>query len=423
MAKKNLIDVYCFGQEIGRLGLSKDTEQVIFQYNEQFLDSGIYKNLFPPTKIIRRIKLPQKFRKYDNDLFRGLPPQIADSLPDMFGNLIFKKWLAGKNIHQINVLEQLAYVANRGMGALEYRPSKKLPANKDINLEEIIAILQEVILQKKETKEKKLTKQALLNIFKMGTSAGGARPKILVSEHKKTKEVIPGDLEYSADFHHYLVKFSDTTINYPREVIEYCYYLIAIQLDIRMMPSQLMNGKYFATQRFDRVDGKKKHVLTATGITGWNFKESLHSSYENLFQLCLFLKLPHKEIEELYRRMVFNIVFHNTDDHLKNHSFVYDELKDRWHLSPAYDLTYSLNPLLNFKETNRALSVNGKRQHISLDDLLTIADAYTIKNPRGIIRQTQDAIKIWEETAYKMKIPSNVITAIIRNFHIFDLGS
>ena len=158
------------------------------------------------------------------------------------------------------------------------------------------------------------------------------------------------------------------------------------------MPSHLKDNKHFATERFDRQNGEKLHVLTATGLTGWDFKNTTNSSYENLFKLCSFLKIPHAQTEELFKRMVFNVIFQNTDDHLKNHSFIYNKEKDSWSLAPAYDITYSLNPLIDYKKTKRALSINGKRSDISLTDLLKVADAFTIKNPKGIIRNIEALI-------------------------------
>lgn len=153
-----------------------------------------------------------------------------------------------------------------------------------------------------------------------------------------------------------------------------------------MMDSKLIDEKHFATLRFDRQDGEKKHVLTASGMTGWDYRSSNESSYENLFKLCSFLKIPHSQIEELFKRMVFNIVYKNTDDHLKNHSFIYNKQNDNWSLAPAYDITFALNPLLNFKNVKRALSINGKRSDISLKDVYKLAEDYTIKNPEGVVR-------------------------------------
>lgn len=413
MAKNEIIDVLCFGQEVGRVGWDENEKRSFFQYYPDYLKGDL--NLFPKTGILRRGPLTQIFRQYNNEAFRGLPPQIADSLPDLFGNIVFKTWLEANNkaFEKISPIEQLAYVANRGMGALEYRPSKELPSNVTIDIAEIVEVLQKVVLNKKATKASKLNNAALLNIFKIGSSAGGARPKILISEHKETGEVIPGDLECSDAYLHYLVKLDlDEEMAYSRERLEYSYYLTATQLGIEMMPSKLIDNQHFATQRFDRKNGRKIHTLTATGLTGWDFKNPIVSSYENVFELALFLKIPHKEIEKLYKRMVFNVVFCNSDDHLKNHSFVYNEIENTWHLSPAYDITYSLNPLLNYRRNSRALSINGKRTEINLEDLLQIAGTFTIGNPKGIITEIQNGIDIWLQNASNLKLPSKVISEI-----------
>lgn len=419
MAKNDIISVFCFGQEIGRIGLDENQHRSSFQYNPEFLKSNLYTNLFPQTGILKRVPQVQLFNQFNSETFRGVPPMIADSLPDVFGNIIFKKWLesSDQQFNQISVIEQLAYVADRGMGALEYRPSKELPQSSSIDLTEIILVLKEVLHTKEELHESRLNHEALLNIFKIGSSAGGARPKILISENRETREIIPGDLNHSADYTHYLVKLNlEDELGYNREVIEYSYYLTATHLGITMMPSKLIEQKHFATQRYDRLNGLKKHILTASGLTGWDFQRPNDSSYENLFELALFLKVPHREIEELFKRMVFNIIFCNTDDHLKNHSFVYDEVADKWNISPAYDLTYSLNPLMNYTRTSRALSVNGKRIDISLKDVLTIAETYTIKNARNVVIELQNSIEFWNLRANELEIPTNIIDRINKDF-------
>lgn len=414
-----IISVFCFGQEIGRLGFDEHQQKSSFQFNPDFLQSDRFVHLFPATGIFKRTSKVQVFNQYNTETFRGLPPFIADSLPDVFGNIIFKQWLeaGSKEFNQISVLEQLTYVADRGMGALEYRPSKKLPTTGLLDLTEIIAVLKAVLQVKDGQHESALNHEALLNIFKIGSSAGGARPKILISEHKSTGEIIPGDLNYSSPFNHYLVKLHlDDELGYSREVVEFCYYLTAVHLGITMMPSKLIEHKHFATLRFDRREGKKIHVLTATGLTGWDYRSPKDSSYENLFELALFLKVPHCEIDELFKRMVFNVIFSNTDDHLKNHSFVYDEEQDKWHIAPAYDLTYSLNPLMNYTRTSRALSINGKRVDLLLKDVLSIADSFTIKNPKKVIQEVQEGLAYWYNQATELKIPSKIIESIQRDF-------
>lgn len=420
MSKNKIISLYIFEEELGKIGYDEDQKKSFFQYNPAFLNSGSYKNLFP--LIIKRTEQVQVFSKFNNESFRGLPPAIADSLPDMFGNIIFKTWLESKqkSFEKISILEQLTYVSNRGMGALEYRPGKNIASQNSINIDEITAVLKQVLENKMDVAEQKLNSTALLNVFKIGTSAGGARPKILISEHKETGKIIPGDLEYSDEYNHYLVKLHlDDEAGYNREVIEYCYYLTALDANISMMPSKLIDGQHFATLRYDRQQGRKKHILTASGMSGWDFHDPEKSSYENLFDLALFLKLPYKEIDELFRRMIFNLVFSNMDDHLKNHSFIYNETEDKWNLAPAYDLTYSLNPLINFKRHSRALSVNQKRIGIELADIMTIAEKYTIKNLKGVIEQIQNTIGRWEVHAQELKIPKGITSAIQKDFTRF----
>ncbi len=406
MQSRQVIGVHLFGIELGRIGYDVDKAVASFQYSPSFLESNQLKEVFPYTGHIRRIPQVQVFRQFSSGAFRGLPPQFADSLPDLFGSMIFKTWLDARGERDISVIEQLAYVADRGMGALSYAPAQDLPTTATIDLDEIIEILRAVMDNKKSTTQKKLSTAALVNIFKIGSSAGGARPKVLISEHKRTGEVLPGDLESSEDYHHYLVKLAMDTETFPREIIEYAYHLVATEtLGIDMMGSKLIDNKHFATLRYDRQEGEKQHVLTASGLTGWDFQDPATSSYENLFRLCSFLKIPQAEMEALYRRMVFNVIFRNTDDHMKNHAFVYSRNEDRWHLAPAYDLTYALNPLMDFRRANRALSINGKRSEINQADLVTIAEAFTIKNATGIIQEVSEAIPVLAHHLSELEVP------------------
>ena len=420
MAKNNIIDVLMFGMELGKLGYDLDKKAAYFQYNPEFLDANKYTNIFP--YIFKRIKPVQVFKQFHSETFKGLPPMIADSLPDLFGNIIFKEWFDAQNksFKKISPLEQLTYVSNRGMGALEYKPSKEIPKSTTINIEEMVEVLKKVLDLKKETSEKEFSDLALLNIFKIGTSAGGARPKILISQHKETGSIIPGDIEYANHYNHYLVKLyiEEQENNYNKEKIEYIYAKLALDAGIKMMPSKLIENKHFATLRYDRQNGEKQHVLTASGLTAWDFKKTDNSTYENLFKLALDLRVPYKDIQELFRRMIFNVVFANIDDHLKNHSFMYNKEEDNWSLAPAYDITYPLNINLNFTNTARALAINNKRNNINLEDVLTIAETYAIKNPKGIIKEIQGIIPKWKEYATQYDTPIRVIKAIQKDFTI-----
>ncbi len=417
MAKNNLINVFCFNREIGRIGMDIEAKKCYFQYHPEFIQSGDMKHLFP--LIFKRIPQTQVFTQFNNNTFRGLPPMIADSLPDAFGNTIYNTWMTSKNssIYKISSLEQLAYVANRGLGALEYHPIQSLPKNTEIHIDEIVEILKLVLAQKNATKALHLSTKSLLNIFKIGSSAGGARPKILISENTSTGKIHSGDIITSQEYNHYLVKLNlDDDKKHPKELIEYLYYQTAIECGIHMMPSKLIEDKHFATLRFDRQKGKKIHTLTASGISGWDFQNPDVSSYENLFELALFLKLSFKDMQELFRRMVFNVVFCNHDDHLKNHSFMYDEMTDRWKLAPAYDLTYSLNPELQYSKVARALSINGKRHAITIGDILKIADQFTIKQPKKIIEEVQSAIAMWHNFGRDLNIPKKLMQQMDKGF-------
>ncbi|PQJ78970.1 type II toxin-antitoxin system HipA family toxin [Polaribacter porphyrae] len=417
MAKNNIIKVTLFGLEIGKVGYDIDKRTSYFQYNPKFLESNQYTNIFP--YIFKRVKPIQIFTEFEGETFRGLPPMIADSLPDMFGNIIFKEWFEAKNkeFRKITPLEQLTYVSNRGMGALEYFPIAEIPKTTRIDIEEIVEVLNKVLDLKNETSAETLNDAALLNIFKIGTSAGGARPKILISEHKETGNIIPGDIEYSNNYNHYLVKLCiNEDWGYNKEKIEYAYYLLAKEVGIQMMPSKLIEDKHFATLRYDRQKGEKQHVLTVSGLTGWDFKKPDNASYENVFKVALDLKVPYRDLQELFRRMIFNIVFANIDDHLKNHSFIYNKETDLWNLAPAYDLTYPLNINLTFSNVTRALSINNKRNNINLQDLLTIAEEFAIKNPKGIVKEIQKATLKWEEIATKLEISKKVTETIKKEF-------
>lgn len=420
MAKNQIISINFQGIEIGKIGYDENQRKSSFQYNPDFLENNIYKKIFP--YVIRRTPNVQVFSEFEGETFRGLPPMIADSLPDFFGNIVFKEWLEAtqKEMNAITPLEQLTYVGKRGMGAIEFSPAKEIRSNQTINVDEITEVVKKVLDLKTSTEEKGLSDIALLNIFKIGTSAGGARPKILVSENKSTGHLIPGDLETSEEYNHYLIKLSiDEDQGYSKEKIEYIYYQIATSIGIEMMPSKLIEDKHFATLRFDRQNGQKQHILTASGMTGWDFKKPENSSYENLFKLAFDLKLSHKNIQQLFKRMSFNLVFSNIDDHLKNFSFIYDTEKDRWNLAPAYDLTYPLDALKNYLRISRAMSINGKRTEINRADLLKIADLFTIKDANGIIDEVVQSTNQFRILCQVQNIPEKVIDKIESEFLMF----
>lgn len=415
------IKVFVFGEEIGILAYEPNTGISYFQYNEVFLNKQIYKNIFPFG--IKRVQQVQIFKGLNNRTFKGLPAAFADSLPDDFGNKIYQEWIKSHELttKELTPIHQLAYMGNRGMGALEYFPGKFIESSGEINLNDIAEILKEVIDKKEGAEELKLSDFALLNIFKLGSSAGGARPKVIVSENKETGVLVPGDLVYSEDYKHYLVKLDirNEVDDYNRALVEYAYYEMAKKSGIKMMATKLIENRHFATERYDRVNGEKVHVLTATGISGLDFREADPSSYETVFFIANFLNVPSSDIDSIFRRMVFNYVFHNTDDHLKNHSFMYDRNLDSWRITPAYDLNYSLDALNKWAGAVHALSLNGKRKGIELQDLLNIAQEYSVSSPKLIIEQIENASKEWKSTADALGIPFKVADSINEDFCYF----
>lgn len=419
MAKNQIISVVFHGTEIGKIGYDADQRKSFFQYHSDFLISNQYKKIFP--YVIRRTPNVQVFSEFEGETFRGLPPMIADSLPDVFGNLIFKEWLEFTQKEAVNItpLEQLTYIGKRGMGALEFMPSQAITTATEINIDEISEVVKKVLDVKSSIHEKNLSDLALRNIFKIGTSAGGARPKILISEHKHTGVIIAGDLEYSEEYNHYLIKLAiDEGSGYSKEKVEFVYYQLATSIGIEMMPSRLIDDKHFATLRFDRQNGEKQHILTASGMTGWDFKKAEVSTYDNLFKLAIDLKLPHKDIQQLFKRMVFNYVFANIDDHLKNFSFIYDDKNEKWNLAPAYDLTYPLDALMNYTRVTRAMAINGKRVNITIEDFLELANRYSIKNGKGIIKEVEEATVNFKSLCEKHNLPDKVIQKIYSEFNL-----
>ena len=416
--ENELLRIDCFGVEIASLGWESHRSLSRFQFNADYLDSGQWMNLFPATGILKRVEYVQVFNHFNNEAFRGLPPMIADSLPDAFGNRIFSAWLEATHceISSVSAVEQLAYVANRGMGALEFRPAKELPTVRSIDFSEIIEVLNAVIQDKASTRQSKLNEQALLTIFQIGSSAGGVRPKVVVAQNAATHEVLPGDIAPAVDHRHLLVKLDlDASSGYPRERLEYAYYRTAISCGIDMMPSELIEGKHFATERFDRRNGAKVHTLTASGMTGWRMNDPAVSSYENLFELAHFLRLPHSDLEQLFARMVFNVAFMNTDDHLKNHAFVYHPEDDQWRLSPAYDVTYALNPNQRILRVSRALSVNGKRSGIDRRDFESIAERFTIRRSGEIIERIAEGVTILDTEMNALDLPQRTRKAVMES--------
>ena len=360
-----------------------------------------------------------------NNTFKGLPGLLADVLPDKYGNELINVWLNknGRPADSMNPVELLCFIGKRGMGALEFEPVISGAFNKStkIELSQLIEIAQ-AILSKKQQFKVKLSNEdakALSDILKIGTSAGGARAKAVIAFNQKTGEVKSGQADVSKGFEHWLIKFdgvADAEIGlsngYGR--VEMAYHLMAKQAGIQMMECRLYeeNGRaHFMTKRFDREKNNQKlHVQSFCALNHFDFNEVSSFSYEQLFQTMRSLRLPYPEAEQLFRRMAFNVMARNCDDHTKNFSFIMNQAGD-WRLAPAFDICHAYRPY-SIWVSQHALSVNGKRNNISKDDLLVVAKNMNIKKAPAILNQISSIVKSWKDFATETKVKPKLRDAI-----------
>jgi serine/threonine-protein kinase HipA len=359
------------------------------------------------------------------DTFKGLPGLLADVLPDTYGNQLINSWLAqnGRAADSMNPVELLCFIGTRGMGALEFEPAvlkdRKLPFA--IELDSLVHTAKKLLTEKSsfQTNLKKEEEQALLEILKIGTSAGGARPKAVIAYNEKTGEVRSGQTIAPKGFEHWLLKLdgvSDvqfgSSTGYGR--VEMAYYHMAIACGIDMMPSRLLEegGRaHFMTQRFDREAGDiKHHIQTLCGMNHYDYNLVGSFSYEQLFQTMRELKLTYPEAEQLFRRMVFNVIARNCDDHTKNFAF---RLKQNsyWELAPAYDLCHAYKPE-HLWVSQHALSVNGKRKGITKSDLLVVGKSISCKHAADLVDDIESTVMNWPTFANEVGVSEKLSAAI-----------
>ena len=364
------------------------------------------------------------FRGLPPETYLGLPGLLADSLPDKFGHQMINMWLAiqGRTQNSMNPVEMLCYMGRRGMGALEFRPATRIGQGTSNNLEisELADLAQKAINRKEdlETNFSVGEKQAMLDIIRVGTSAGGARAKAVIAINEQGK-VKSGQLDAPEGYKHWLIKLDGVTgqqLGDPKGYgrIEYAYHKMAVDCGIEMTECRLLEeyGRaHFMTRRFDRPGHQSKlHMSTLCGLGHFDYNNPLAYSYEQAFQTLRRLRLPYPAYEQLYRRMVFNVIGINNDDHTKNISFLMDP-SGQWSLSPAYDVTYSYHPSHKYLSQHQ-LSVNNKRTGITRDDLLTMAAGMNIRKSKEIIGQILEAINRWPEFAAMANIPENQVVSI-----------
>lgn len=366
------------------------------------------------------------------ETFKGLPGLLSDSLPDKFGQQLINTWLAiqGRPENSMNPVEMLCYMGKRGMGALEFRPASRIERGSSnvLEISELVDLAQQAVNRKGELSASisEDQKQAMLDIIRVGTSAGGARAKAVIAINRHGT-VRSGQLDAPEGYSHWLIKLdgvTDEQLGDPKGYgrIEYAYHLMAKDCGITMTECRLLeeNGRaHFMTRRFDRPDQNSRlHMLTLCGMAHYDYNNPLAYGYEQAFQVMRSLRLPYPDADQLFRRMVFNVVGVNNDDHTKNISFLMDK-SGEWRLSPAYDITYAFKPSHKYLAQHQ-LSINNKRSDITRIDLLLLAERMNIKKPNEILEQVKDVISRWPDYASRAGIPADQMAAI-GNTHLIRL--
>lgn len=423
----NKIEVFIWGSRVGAVMLAPQQGYYVFEYDPKFIASKI--ELAPIMMPLSR--QPYIFTNLPDLTYKRLPALLADALPDDFGNALINSWMNRHGIEDKNItaLDRLAYMGKRGLGALEFKPDTSLPHKNStaIKLSDIVESAR-IVVNGQATSDN-MAEAALMQLIAVGTSAGGARAKAVIAWNPQTKEIRSGQFDIPEGFEHWLLKFDGltkdnddksklgNTKNYGR--IEYAYYKIACKAGISMNPCSLMeeNGRnHFMTKRFDRDGNTKHHMQTLCAMAHLDYKQKATHDYSQLFITMNRLNLDYNAKEEAFRRMVFNVVAANNDDHTKNISFLLEKNSD-WKLAPAYDMTHACNS--QNKWINQHLtSVNGKFKDITLSDLMQVADRFGIGTAKAVIEQVNDAVLQWPSIAKDIGIDNNTINFVQKN-HVF----
>lgn len=422
--------VKLWGDTVGAVAWLDDRDYGIFEYHPDFLKQGfdispIHMGLEDARKGDGKFSFPA----LNKDTFLGLPGMLADALPDKFGNTVIDAWLArnGRDSASFSPVERLCYSGKRGMGALEFSPAsiEKYDASVPVEISELVALAQEIMSERKALdaslgESEKTSAEAILDILRVGTSAGGARPKAVIAMDN-TGKVMSGQAEAPKGYDYWILKFdgvTDLELGKPRGYgrIEYAYHLMAKAAGITMTECRLLeeNGRaHFMTKRFDRVNGNKLHMQSLCGIAHYDFNVAGAYSYEQAFTIMRKLRLSKAEAAEQYRRMVFNIIARNQDDHTKNIAFLMTP-DGQWKLSPAYDVIYSHNPAGKWTNQHQ-MSINGKRNNFTREDLIVLGESISLSKPENIINDVLTAVEQWPEYAKAAGVKKDIIFDISKH--------
>jgi serine/threonine-protein kinase HipA len=405
------IEVRAWGRRVGAVALDTRLGYYAFEYTPSFIKTRI--ELAPLTMPLAQATEPFVFTDLPELTYRRLPSLLADALPDEFGNALIDGWMAAKGVERSNItpLDRLAYMGKRGMGALEFHPIRS-PASAGTTAVSLAGLVESARRAVRgEIGSDHLAGAALAQIIKVGTSAGGARAKAVVAWNPTTQEIRAGQFDVEPGFEHWLLKFDGLgpdrelggTQDYGR--IEYAYHRMAGAAGIAMSPCRLLeeNGRaHFMTKRFDRDDNRKHHSQTLCAMVHLAYRQKASHDYNQLFQAIVRLQLGYEALEEAFRRMAFNVMAANCDDHTKNVSFLLPEGAD-WTLAPAYDVTHAHNPQGEW--TNQHLmSVNGKFTGIERADLLAVADRFGIGTAAKALKKVGEAVAAWPDFAREAKV-------------------
>jgi len=411
----SIAEVKLWGRTMGAVILKEGDEFASFQYDSAFAESEIDVS---PLKMPLSPENVYTFSDLGYESFYGLPGLLSDSLPDKFGNALIDKWLTGqgRTPQSFNAVERLCYTGDRGMGALEYLPAEgpTRSTSHKIHIDQMVELASEILTQREALSvslDDGSKQQAMADILQIGTSAGGARAKAVIAWNPDTNEVRSGQVKTKKGFEYWILKFDGVSNNKDKElddpegygVIEYAYSKMARDAGIDMEECELFeenNRRHFMTKRFDRlIGGEKLHMQSLAALGHHDYKNPLANSYEQAFMVIRQLELSMEDTEQQFRRMVFNVIARNQDDHVKNIAFLMDK-SGEWSLSPAFDITYSFNPTGDWTAKHQ-MSINSKTDGFTLGDFKACAKTASMKRGRAeeIIEEVKQFVSRWKDYA------------------------